>query len=146
MRISTIDWFVVLVAVFADCESKLPLLFGYKFRYRHQFGLLTFNFAKPLATGHLSRCNHAINYAYLSGVYGILRKLKIRRGQPHGVRFPLRHQDNVIKINSLQRPKPLNPRGFFMFKKHWCHYWCHFVPDLLLSISGGSAHSEEDRK
>jgi hypothetical protein len=34
----------------------------------------------------------------------------------------------------LQSPKPLDPRGFFMFKKRWCRFWCRFVPDLLFSF------------
>jgi hypothetical protein len=40
--------------------------FGYTFGYRYQFGLFTFNFAKPLAIGHLSGCNPTVNYAYFS--------------------------------------------------------------------------------
>jgi hypothetical protein len=30
---------------------------------------------------------------------------------------PSRHQDKLNKMNRLQRPKPLNPRGFFMLEK-----------------------------
>jgi hypothetical protein len=37
-------------------------------------------------------------------------------------------------MNQLQRNEPLDPRGFFMLEKRWCHFWCHFVPDLLWSF------------
>src|SRR5258708_37603724 len=40
--------------------------FGYTFGYRHQFGLFTLNFVKPLAIGHLDGRNPTVNYAYLS--------------------------------------------------------------------------------
>ena len=41
-------------------------IFGYTFGYRHEFGLFTFNFAKPLTIGHLCGCNPTVNYAYFS--------------------------------------------------------------------------------
>src|ERR1700691_898585 len=47
---------------------------------------------------------------------------------------PSRHQDKLHQMNRLQRPKPLDPRGFFMLKNRWCHFWCHHVPDLLWSF------------
>ena len=66
MRTSTIDWFVVLVGLFAECKSKLPLPFGYRFRYRHQFGLITLNYAKLLSGMYLGVSRITFNYAYLS--------------------------------------------------------------------------------
>jgi hypothetical protein len=39
---------------------------GYKFGYRHQFGLITVNYAKLLNDRHLWESNITLNYAYLS--------------------------------------------------------------------------------
>ena len=39
---------------------------GYRFGYRHQFGLFTLNYAKPLMRGNLGRFDITLNYAYLS--------------------------------------------------------------------------------
>ena len=39
---------------------------GYKFGYRHQFGLITENYAKLLKDRHLWESNITLNYAYLS--------------------------------------------------------------------------------
>jgi hypothetical protein len=38
---------------------------GYKFGYRHQFGLITLNYAKLLKDRHLWESNITLNYAYL---------------------------------------------------------------------------------
>jgi hypothetical protein len=39
---------------------------GYKFGYRHQFGLITLNYAKLLKDRHLWESNITLDYAYLS--------------------------------------------------------------------------------
>jgi hypothetical protein len=39
---------------------------GYKFGYRHQFDLITINYAKLLKDRHLGESNITPNYAYLS--------------------------------------------------------------------------------
>jgi hypothetical protein len=57
---------------------------GYKFGYRHQFGLITDNCAKLLMGSHLWIFDITLNFAYLSQTYGILERLKIRRRQLHG--------------------------------------------------------------
>jgi hypothetical protein len=43
---------------------------GYKFGYRHQFGLITVNYAKLLNDRHLRESNIPLNCAYLSQTYG----------------------------------------------------------------------------
>jgi hypothetical protein len=40
--------------------------YGYKFGYRHQFGLITVNYAKLLNDRHLWESDITLNYAYLS--------------------------------------------------------------------------------
>ena len=66
--------------------------FGYTFGYRHQFGFFALNFAKLLSSMYLGCSGITLTYAYLSYVYGILRKLKIRRRQlPWGFDPPSRH-------------------------------------------------------
>jgi hypothetical protein len=41
---------------------------------------------------------------------------KSAEGNLVGVRPPSRHQDKLHKMNRLQGPKPLDPRGFFVPK------------------------------
>jgi hypothetical protein len=40
--------------------------FGYTFGYRHQFGVLTLNYAKPMIIRRLGGLALALNYAYFS--------------------------------------------------------------------------------
>jgi hypothetical protein len=43
-----------LQTVFGDCRVQIiPALLGYRFGYRHQFGLITVNYAKLLNVRHL---------------------------------------------------------------------------------------------
>jgi hypothetical protein len=58
-------------------NAKRNLIFGYRFGYRHQFGLFTETFAKLLTGRHLWISNITLGFAYLSSTYGILERLKI---------------------------------------------------------------------
>jgi hypothetical protein len=64
------------------------VVFGYRFEYRRQFGLVSSDYAK-LQRGHsLGQSLITLDYAYLSWTYCILGKLKIRRRQLHGGSIP----------------------------------------------------------
>ncbi len=59
---------------------------------------------------------------------GIQKGLKIRRGQPRGGSPPPPGTiDEVHKINSLRRIKPLIRRGFSHAQKCRCYLWCYFA-------------------
>jgi mannose-6-phosphate isomerase-like protein (cupin superfamily) len=45
---------------------NIPANFGYKFGYRHQFGLITDNYAKLLMGSHLWISDITLDFAYLS--------------------------------------------------------------------------------
>jgi hypothetical protein len=79
--------------------------FGYRFGYRHQFGLVSANYAKLLVGMGLAGSLITLNFPYLSKIYGVLGKLKIRRGQPRGGSTPSRHQDNKRFIRKMASPK-----------------------------------------
>src|SRR5271165_2163248 len=61
---------------------------GYTFGYRHQFALLTANYAKLQMVMGLASPLITLSFPYLSWTYGILRRLKIRRRQLHGGSTP----------------------------------------------------------
>lgn len=47
-------------------EVRRNKYLGYRFGYRHQFGLFTLNYAKALTRDHLRRLDITLNFAYLS--------------------------------------------------------------------------------
>jgi hypothetical protein len=74
---------------------------GYTFGYRHQFALLTANYAKLQMVMGLARPLITLSFPYLSWTYGVLRRLKIRRPlRSWGFDPPSRHQQNKeLRLN-----------------------------------------------
>ena len=73
----------------AECFVPLAaVVFRYNFGYIHQFGLFSRDYAKLQWGLDLQPNLIMVYYAYLSKIYGVRGKLKIRRGQPRGGSTP----------------------------------------------------------
>ena len=62
--------------------------FGYTFGYRRQLGTVTLDFVNFYRSRNLDRSEITVHFAYLSMIYVVLRRLKIRRRQLHGGSTP----------------------------------------------------------
>jgi hypothetical protein len=94
---------IVALCSLSDSWRLLSSNYSRTFGYRHQFGLFTLNFAKPLTIGHSVGFKTTVNYAYFSETYTILRKLKIRRRQLHEGSIPSLSLKVALLKNAQQR-------------------------------------------